>query len=81
MRSCLVAVMIALVSDGIAAQESQGVILRTPGRGRPGVIMQEVLSRPFSLVVPDSVVHFPRDRPSTAPCSLGGDATCRSIFP
>jgi hypothetical protein len=79
-RSCVVAMMIALVGDAIAAQESQGVILRTPGRGRPGVIMQEVLSRPFSLVVPDSVVHFPRDSTiDRTVLILGGDATVASI--
>ncbi len=79
-RSCVVAVMLVLVGDAIAAQESQRVVLRTSGRGRPGVIMQELLARPFSLVVPDSVVHLPRD--STIDRSvliLGGDATVASI--
>lgn len=79
-RPFVVAAMIALAGDGVAAQESQGVVLRTPGRGRPGVILQEVLARPVWVIAPDSVVHLPRD--STIDRSvliLGGDATVASI--
>lgn len=79
-RAGVVAMLVALAGDGVTAQESQSVVLRTPGRGRPGVILQEVLARPFALVVPDSVVHLPRD--STVDRTvliLGGDATVASI--
>jgi hypothetical protein len=79
-RACVVAVLLALAGDGLAAQESRSVVLRTPGRGRPGVILQEVLARPFSLVVPDSVVHLPRDSTiDRTVLILGGDATVASI--
>lgn len=79
-RACVVAVLLALAGDGLAAQESPSVVLRTPGRGRPGVILQEVLARPFSLVVPDSVVHLPRDSTiDRTVLILGGDATVGSI--
>ena len=80
-RACMVAMMIALMSDPVVAQEPQrSVVLRTPGRGRPGAILQEVLARPYALVLPDSVAHFPRD--STIDRSVlivGGDATIGSI--
>jgi hypothetical protein len=79
-RACVVAVLLALGGDGLAAQESRSVVLRTPGRGRPGVILQEVLARPFSLVVPDSVVHLPRDSTIDGTVLiLRGDATVASI--
>src|SRR5688572_2563410 len=79
-RWCVVAVVLGLAGDAVAAQESPGVVLRTPGRGRPGVILQEVLARPFSLVVPDSVVHLPRDSTiDRTVLILGGDATVASI--
>ena len=79
-RPWVAAAMIALAGDALAAQEPHGVVLRTPGRGRPGVILQEVLARPLWLITPDSVVHLPRD--STIDRSvliLGGDATVASI--
>ena len=79
-RSCIVALLIALTGDAIGAQTVQdSVVLRTPGRGRPGLILQELLARPFALIAPDSVVHLPRD--STIDRSvliLGGDATVAS---
>jgi hypothetical protein len=79
-RSCIVALMIALTANAIDAQTVQdSVVLRTPGRGRPGLILQELLARPFALIAPDSVVHLPRD--STIDRSvliLGGDATVAS---
>lgn len=79
-RACVIAMLLALAGDGLAAQESRSVVLRTPGRGRPGVILQEVLARPFSLVVPDSVVHLPRDSTiDRTVLILGGDATVASI--
>src|SRR5688500_187160 len=78
-RACVAAVLLVLAGDGLAAQESRSVVLRTPGRGRPGVILQEVLARPFSLVVPDSVVHLPRDSTiDRTVLILGGDATVAS---
>jgi hypothetical protein len=74
------AVMLALGISGLGAQESPGnVVLRTPGRGRPGIILQEVLARPFALVVPDSVAHLPRDSTiDRTVLVLGGDATVAS---
>lgn len=79
-RACTVATMIALMSGPLVAQEPQrGVVLQTPGRGRPGAILQEVLARPYALVLPDSVADLPRD--STVDRTvliLGGDATVAS---
>jgi hypothetical protein len=74
------AVMLAAGIGGLGAQESPGnVVLRTPGRGRPGIILQEVLARPFALVVPDSVAHLPRDSTiDRTVLVLGGDATVAS---
>jgi hypothetical protein len=80
-RVCFVAAMVALLSDVIAAQESPGnVVLRTQGRGRPGIILQEVLARPFDAIRSDTVVHLPRD--STIDRTLlvlGGDVTVASV--
>jgi hypothetical protein len=80
-RVCFLAAMIALISDVIAAQESPAnVVLRTPGRGRPGIILQEVLARPLAVIVPDSVVHLPRDSTiDRTVLVLGGDATVASV--
>lgn len=79
-RGCVVAAMFALIGDAAFAQEQGSVVLRTPGRGRPGVILQEVLSRPYWLITPDSVVHLPRDSTiDRTVLVLGGDATVASI--
>lgn len=79
-RGYVVAAMLALIGDAAFAQEPGGVVLRTPGRGRPGVILQEVLSRPYWLITPDSVVHLPRDSTiDRTVLVLGGDATVASI--
>jgi hypothetical protein len=79
-RWCMFAGMVALASGGIGAQEPPGnVVVRTPGRGRPGIILQEVLAQPFALVMPDSVVHLPRDSTiDRTVLVLGGDATVAS---
>lgn len=78
-RSCVIAALIALAGDALA-QEPDSVVLRTPGRGRPGVILQEVLTRPYWLITPDSVVHLPRDSTiDRTVLVLGGDATVASI--
>ena len=80
-RVCAVLALVALAPDSVAAQQPpNGVVLRTPGRGRPGVILQETLGKPFSLVVPDSVVHLPRDSTiDRTVLILGGDATVASV--
>jgi hypothetical protein len=81
-RSVVLAALLALASETVAAQgvSSANVVLRTPGRGRPGAILQTVLARPFELVVPDSVVHLPRDSTiGQTVLVLGGDATVASI--
>jgi hypothetical protein len=80
-RACAVVAMLALAGDGVAAQQPQGdVVLRTPGRGRPGVILQETLARPFAVIVPDTVVHLPRDSTiDRTVLVLGEDATVASI--
>ena len=76
----MLAGMLALGGGAIASQEpQQSVALRTPGRGRPGVILQEVLAQPFALVMPDSVIHLPRDSTiDRTVLVLGGDATVAS---
>ena len=80
-RPWALGVLIALACDALSAQQAPStVVLRTPGRGRPGVIVQEALARPYALVGADSVVHLPRD--STIDRSVivvGGDATVASI--
>lgn len=79
-RWCMLAGMLALGGGAIASQEpQQNVALRTPGRGRPGIILQEVLAQPFALVMPDSVIHLPRDSTiDRTVLVLGGDATVAS---
>ena len=79
-RACMVAAMIGLSGPLVAQEAPATVVLRTPGRGRPGAILKEVLARPYALVLPDSVAHLPRD--STIDRSVlivGGDATVASI--
>jgi hypothetical protein len=80
-RACTVALILSLVGELLLAQEPQaGVVVRTSGRGRPGVILQQTLARPFALIVPDSVVHLPRDSTiDRTVLVLGGDATVASI--
>jgi hypothetical protein len=80
-RALVLSALLAFVSEAVAAQGAQGanVVLRTPGRGRPGVVLQEALSQPFALVVPDSVAHLPRDSIiDRTVLVLGGDATVAS---
>jgi hypothetical protein len=81
-RPLVVAAMaVCLASELAPAQESRPtVVLRTQGRGRPGEILREAMSRPYDVIMVDSVVHLPRD--STIPRSvliLGGDATVASV--
>ena len=78
--SCVVAALFALASVSIAQDATRPtVVLRTSGRGRPGAILQEVLARPFELIVPDSVAHLPRDSTfGRTVLVLGGDATVAS---
>src|SRR5688572_9055620 len=77
-RSLVLSALLALLTEALAAQ-SANVVLRTPGRGRPGVVLQEALSQPFELVVPDSVAHLPRDSIiDRTVLVLGGDATVAS---
>jgi hypothetical protein len=81
-RSVVLAALLGLSSETVVAQGARNaaVVLRTPGRGRPGVILQEVLARPFELVVPDSVAHLPRDSTvGQTVLILDGDATVASI--
>lgn len=80
-RACAIALIVGLGGDLLLAQEPQaGVVVRTSGRGRPGVILQQTLARPFALIVPDSVVHLPRDSTiDRTVLVLGGDATVASI--
>ena len=80
-RARAVALIIGLAGDLLLAQEPQaGVVVRTSGRGRPGAILQQALARPFALIVPDSVVHLPRDSTiDRTVLVLGGDATVASI--
>ncbi len=77
----IVALLAALGGGTVSAQAVQdSVVLRTPGRGRPGLILQEVLARPFALITPDSVVHLPRDSTiDRTVLIVGGDATVASI--
>ncbi|MGQ0712401.1 MAG: hypothetical protein ACT4PJ_01580 [Gemmatimonadaceae bacterium] len=78
LRRALVGVAIAAcaVADESAAQE---VVLRTQGRGRPGDILREVLARRYDVILPDSVVHLPRDSTiSRTVLILDGDATVAS---
>jgi hypothetical protein len=77
----IVALLAALGGGTVSAQAMQdSVVLRTPGRGRPGLILQEVLARPFALITPDSVVHLPRDSTiDRTVLIVGGDATVASI--
>jgi hypothetical protein len=75
------AAFLALGSETVAAQGAPpaNVVVRTPGRGRPGVILQEVLARPFELIIPDSVARLPRDSTiNQTVLVLGGDATVAS---
>lgn len=80
-RARALALIIGLAGDLLLAQEPQaGVVVRTSGRGRPGAILQQALARPFALIVPDSVVHLPRDSTiDRTVLVLGGDATVASI--
>ena len=80
-RSCIVGLLAVLGSGTVAAQDVvDSVILRTPGRGRPGVILQEALARPYAVIIVDSVVHLPRDSTiDRTVLILGGDATVASI--
>ena len=76
-----VAMLAAVGGDAVAAQAIQdSLVLRTPGRGRPGAILQEALARPHAVIAPDSVVHLPRDSTiDRTVIILGGDATVASI--
>jgi hypothetical protein len=80
-RACACALLVVLLCDAAAAQESAGaIVLRTQGRGRPGEILKDVLARPYALMTADSVVHLPRG--STVDRSVvivGGDATVASV--
>jgi hypothetical protein len=81
-RVCLAAALLTLGADQARAQAVTGgtVVLRTPGHGRPGVILDEVLARPFDVVLPDSVARLPRDSTiDRTVLILGGDATVASI--
>lgn len=81
-RSAVLAAFLVLGSASAAAQGTSGanVVVRTPGRGRPGAILREVLARPFALIVSDSVAHLPRDSTiDQTVLVLGGDATVASI--
>jgi hypothetical protein len=80
-RLCFAAALLTLGAYEIAAQDvAQGtVVLRTPGRGRPGEILQQALARPFAVLVPDSVARLPRDSIiDRTVLILGGDATVAS---
>lgn len=74
------AAFLALASETVAqAVLRPNVVLRTPGRGRPGAILREALARPFELVIPDSVARLPRDSTiNQTVLVLGGDATVAS---
>jgi hypothetical protein len=77
-----VAALLAFAHEPLVAQAAPNarVVLRTPGRGRPGVILQEVLARPFQLLIPDSVAHLPRDSTiDQTVLILGADATVASV--
>jgi hypothetical protein len=81
-RLVVVASLLILVGERLVAQAAPtpNVVVRTPGRGRPGAIVQEVLARPFALVIPDSVARLPRDSTiDRTVLVLGGDATVASI--
>ncbi len=79
-RVYVAAALIALAGDAVLAQEPRAVVLRTPGRGRPGMILQDALAGPYRLLTPDSVVHLPRDSTiDRTVLILGGDATVASI--
>ena len=74
-------VTLAVASGGLSAQPASqtSVVLRTPGRGRPGAILRETLARPYELIVPDSVARLPRDSTfDRTVLVLGGDATVAS---
>jgi hypothetical protein len=74
-------VALALVTGGLSAQPASqtNVVLRAPGRGRPGIILRETLARPYELIVPDSVARLPRDSTfDRTVLVLGGDATVAS---
>jgi hypothetical protein len=80
-RSFLAAALFTLASAAAGAQDAPrtNVVLRTPGRGRPGQILREALARPFELIAPDSVAHLPRDSTfDRTVLVLGGDATVAS---
>lgn len=75
------AIVTATPADRAAAQspQPQTVVLRTQGRGRPGEILREVLAQPYEVILPDSVVHLPRDSAiARTVLILGGDATVAS---
>jgi hypothetical protein len=81
-RSFVLAGLLAVANETVTAQGAPrgNVVLRTPGRGRPAAVLQEVLARPFELIVPDSVAHLPRDSTiGRTVLVLGGDATIASI--
>jgi hypothetical protein len=80
-RACVAAALLALGGEVDAQGRTPGiVVLRTPGRGRPGVILKEVLARPYDLLVPDSVARLPRDSTiDRTVLVVGGDATVASI--
>ncbi len=80
-RAWIAVVLAAVAVDAAAAQSGQdSVVVRTPGRGRPGVILQETLARPHTVLAPDSIVHLPRDSTiDRTVLILGGDATVASI--
>jgi hypothetical protein len=74
-------VALTLATDGLMAQPASqtSVVLRSPGRGRPGVILNETLARPYELIVPDSVARLPRDSTfDRTVLVVGGDATVAS---
>lgn len=69
----------SLAAEVRAQSADNMVVLRTPGRGRPGEILRDVLAQQPAVVMVDSVIHLPRD--STVDRSvliLGGDATVAS---
>src|SRR5688500_5309528 len=80
-RAWIAVVLAAVAVDAAAAQSGQdSVVVRTPGRGRPGVILQEALARPHTVLAPDSIVHLPRDSTiDRTVLILDGDATVASI--
>lgn len=81
-RSLVVAAFAMCVASELARAQDvpPTVVLRTPGRGRPGEILSEVMARPYDVIMVDSVVHLPRDSTIPRPVLiLGGDATVASV--